>query len=49
VQNNYGFEGHINVGWGPHLALGLPVRQPRKMSFTETHPTAQQDVRKSKI
>jgi len=31
TQNNficYAFEGHINVGWGPHPALGSPVEQP---------------------
>jgi len=31
VQNNficYAFEGHINVGWGPHPALEPPVGQP---------------------
>jgi len=31
VQNNficYAFEGHTNVGWGPHLALEPPVKQP---------------------
>jgi len=22
------FEGHINVGWGPHPALGQPSEQP---------------------
>jgi len=30
VQNNficYAFEDNINVGWGPHPALGLPVGQ----------------------
>jgi len=31
VKNNficYAVEGHINVGWGPHSALGPPVGQP---------------------
>jgi len=30
-ENNcmcYAFEGHINVDWGPHPALGPPVGQP---------------------
>jgi len=33
----YVFEGHINVGWGPHLALGPPVGQPYSRSFN-LHP-----------
>jgi len=29
----YAFEGHINVGWGPHPALGVPVGQPCSNRF----------------
>jgi len=29
----YAFEGHINVGWGPHSALGSPVGQPWVRAF----------------
>jgi len=39
VQNNfylYAFEGHINVGWAPHPALGSPVRQPCPRVFMYT-------------
>jgi len=37
VQNNvmcYAFEGHINVGWGPHPVLGPPVGQPWFIGFS---------------